>query len=71
MKNILLGFLLAMSISVSAVVKQEDGSVILSREESAQIYESFSVMVDAGKKQAAQIQQLQKKIRMLETGNCT
>jgi predicted ATP-binding protein involved in virulence len=70
MKYILSALLIAVALSGSAAVKQQDGSVMLSKEEVESLAKSYETMVEEGKRQQELIKELEKKIEAFEKGKC-
>ena len=70
MKKVMFGILIAACLSAVAVVKQPDGSVILTQDEAIAVVVEMESMVTTGRQQQALIRELRGKLAALEKREC-
>jgi hypothetical protein len=70
MKNLLLGVLLALSASATAVTEHEDGSVTFTKEEADSMLENFQMMARDVDAALAIMHRMRQHIEELESRRC-
>jgi len=71
MKNFILGLLVAFSVSCFAFTENQDGSVVLTKEEADNVRASFYQLQYNFELAVSRVNELSKKLDVLEKANCT